>query len=131
MESWPSGHQVSSDTSSRSLNTAKWFALVIAIVGIAFSVVMFVRNDNAEERRARERLASNGEELSRVVADLQTAASEQTQALEGLFESSIDVTQEEFDHFALVVGGAPASALVFASPVPTDNPDVFSWPVLI
>jgi signal transduction histidine kinase len=130
MENSPLGRQVYSDTASRSLTAARLLATTIAVVGVAFSVVMYIRNENSGEQRAREALASTGEELTRVVADLRTAASEQTEALEGLFESSTEVTQEEFDHFAVVIGGAPASSLVFASPVPTGDPDVFSWPVV-
>ncbi|HLE95042.1 MAG TPA: hypothetical protein VI689_01575, partial [Acidimicrobiia bacterium] len=130
MENSPLGRQVYTDTASRSLTAARLLATTIAVVGVAFSVVMYIRNENSGEQRAREALASTGEELTRVVADLRTAASEQTEALEGLFESSTEVTQEEFDHFAVVIGGAPASSLVFASPVPTGDPDVFSWPVV-
>jgi len=130
MENSPLGRQVYSDNASRSLTAARLLATTIAVVGVAFSVVMYIRNENSGEQRAREALASTGEELTRVVADLRTAASEQTEALEGLFESSTEVTQEEFDHFAVVIGGAPASSLVFASPVPTGDPDVFSWPVV-
>ncbi|HLF43394.1 MAG TPA: HAMP domain-containing sensor histidine kinase [Acidimicrobiia bacterium] len=130
MENGPLGRQMYPDTSIRSLTAARLLATTIAVVGVAISVVMYIRNENSGEQRAREALASTGEELTRVVADLRTAASEQTEALEGLFESSTVVTQEEFDHFAVVIGGAPTSSLVFASPVPTGDPDVFSWPVV-
>lgn len=130
MEPGPIGQKVSTDTSSRTLNGAKWIALTIALIGIALSVLMFMRTENADERRAREALAGYGEELTRVVADLQTAGSQQAEALEGLFESSTIVTQEEFDHFALVIGGAPATSLVYSTPVPSEDSERLSWPVL-
>ena len=59
-------------------------ALAIAIIGIALSIFMFIRTENADERRARETLARHGEELTRVVADLETTGSQQAEALEGL-----------------------------------------------
>ena len=130
MESTPKGRQVSKDTSSRGVNSAKWVALAIALLGVAVSISMFVRAQNAEEQRARDALASTGEELIRVVADLGALARNQVEALEAFFESSVDVTKEEFDHFAQVIGGVPVSGLVFAVPVPTENEDVFEWPVV-
>ena len=130
MESTPKRRPVSKDTSSRGVNSAKWVALAIALIGVAISIAMFARAQNAEEQRARDALASTGEELIRVVADLGALARNQAEALEAFFESSVDVTQEEFDHFALVIGGVPVSALVFAVPVPTENEDVFEWPVV-
>lgn len=125
----PSGHQVSPDT-SRQLNSAKWLALAIAVLGVAASVAMFIRAENSEERRALDTLASTGQEVSRVVADLGGLARNQAQALEGFFESSVDVTKKEFDHFASVVGSAPVSGSMFAAPSATTDPGVFTWPVV-
>jgi signal transduction histidine kinase len=103
--------------------------LTIAIIGIALSVFMFIRTENGNERHASETLARHGEELTRVVADLETTGSQQAEALEGLFEASTAVTQDEFDHFALVISGPLSSSLAFSSPVPTNDPARLAWPV--
>jgi signal transduction histidine kinase len=123
------GHQVSSDTPNGKLNSAKWVALTVAVVGVMFSVMMFIRADNADERAAREVLAGNGEELTRVVEDLQAAGSQQAEALEALFESSNQVTKEEFLHFAEVIGGAASSSLAIAYPAAVSSQLLVPWVV--
>lgn len=121
---------MSTDTSSRTVNGAKWVALTIAIIGIALSVFMFIRTGNVERELARETLAGTGEELMRVVTDLGALARNQAVALKGLFESSVNVTPEEFDHFADVISGAPVSSLLIAVGTLAPDSGELTWPVL-
>ena len=72
-----------------------------------------------------EDLDDTGQELSRVLVDLQAIALEQVLAIQAFYESSSTVTHEEFDHFVDIVGGPADNQLAYAHRVTNEGLDAF------
>lgn len=98
---------------------------IVALIGIAISVVFYSTFAAAETLDASDHLADTGRELARVSEDLEAIALEQVLAVQGLYESSLDVTEREFDHFVGVIGEPSDNQLAYAHRVPADGLNFF------
>jgi hypothetical protein len=64
----------------------------VALVGVAISFAVFVAFETAEAAAASDHLADTGQEIVRVLEDLQAIALEQVLAVQAFYESSTSVT---------------------------------------
>jgi signal transduction histidine kinase len=81
--------------------------LAIATVGVAITAILaWWVSDNAEDEAAAA-LASQGEDLARSVEDAIHEGRERLSAVAGLYEASLDVTQEEFRTFTSALEPVP------------------------
>ena len=99
--------------------------MAVALIGIAISVTFYLTFEAAETAAALEDLDDTGQELSRVLVDLQAIALEQVLAIQAFYESSSTVTHEEFDHFVDIVGGPADNQLAYAHRVTNEGLDAF------
>jgi signal transduction histidine kinase len=99
--------------------------VLVAAIGIAASIAGFIMFQSQVRDEARERLSSTGQELAFITNDIESIAEQQALGLRGLYESSVDVTKEEFDHFADVTGGDLATEFGFAPRIPASMLDEF------
>jgi len=99
--------------------------MAVALIGIAISFAFYLTFEAAETAAAIEDLDDTGQELSRVLVDLQAIALEQVLAIQAFYESSSTVTHDEFDHFVDVVGGPADNQLAYAHRVTNEGLDAF------
>ncbi|HJQ94114.1 MAG TPA: CHASE domain-containing protein, partial [Acidimicrobiia bacterium] len=104
---------------------------LIVLLGISSSLRQYARATEAENAELTERLADAGDQLASIATDLFLVAAEQAQAIRGLYESSIDVTKEEFSHFASVMGTSTGNRMVFAARVPATELDEFNTKAIL
>ena len=101
------------------------FPMAVALIGIAISFAFYITFE-PPRRRPRWRISDDtGQELSRVLVDLQAIALEQVLAIQAFYESSSTVTHEEFDHFVDIVGGPADNQLAYAHRVTNKGLDAF------
>ena len=93
----------------------------VAFIGIALSLGMFF---TFTETDSSVRLAETGRELVRVADDLQSIALGQVLAVQGLYESSFNVTEIEFDHFVHIIGDSSGNQLAYVELVPANELDL-------
>lgn len=98
---------------------------LVALIGIILSVSQYSRMRTLEEIRLSEGLTEAGEQLVRIADDLQTVAVQQVQAIRGLYESSAEVTRDEFDHFVSIMGASQKSRMGYAPRVAQADLDHF------
>lgn len=98
---------------------------LVAATGIGASIVGFVTFQNQQRDNAADRLAATGQELSFVTKDIESLAVQQALGIRGLFESSVVVTKDEFDHFSAVTSGDYPTQFGFAPRVPSSMLDDF------
>ena len=98
---------------------------LVVFLGISSSLRQYQRATDAEIAELTERLADAGDQLAVTATDLFLVAAEQAQAIRGLYESSNDVTKEEFAHFVSVMGTSMDNRMVFARRVTTAELDHF------
>ncbi len=93
-------------------------AVLIGSIGVGASIALYVVLRADESAAESERLAGAGDEVVRVVNDIEAVATEQVLAIRGLFESSEEVTDAEFERFVEVIGQPSKNRLAFAEHVP-------------
>jgi signal transduction histidine kinase len=99
-------------------------ALVVAL-GVVSSIRQYSEETAIQTAELIERTSDTGIQLANIATDLALVAVEQAQSIRGLYESSSEVTKEEFAHFAAVMGDAVANRMAFAPRVPADELDDF------
>ena len=100
-------------------------AAFIVVLGATASIIAFLTLRGNAEEEARAHLEATGDELIRVASDVESIVLQQVLSIEGLYESSLEVTKQEFDHFASVTGSHDASDLGFAARVPIEEVDAY------
>ena len=94
--------------------------VLVALIGIVGSFAVYSSSRSAEGLIATQRLSDAGQELDRVSADLQAVAIQQVLAIQGLYEASSTVTEEEFRHFVDIIAGPTDNQLGYAHMVSQD-----------
>ena len=95
--------------------------VLVAFVGIVVSFAINSSYKSAESLLATQRLSDTGQELDRISADLQAIAIQQVLAIQGLYESSSTVTEEEFRHFVDIIAEPSDNQLAYAPLVTQDG----------
>ncbi len=95
------------------------------MLGVTSALRQYSEETAAENAQLTERIADAGAQLANTATDLVSVAVEQAQSIRGLYESSTEVTREEFAHFVAVMGTAISNRMVFARRVPADQLEGF------
>ena len=82
--------------------------------GLRLPLRRYSEETASRDRQLTDRIADAGNQLANIATDLVLVAVEQAQSIRGLYESSSEVTREEFAHFASVMGTAVSNRMVFA-----------------
>ena len=95
------------------------------MLGITSSIRQYSEESAAETAELTSHIADAGAQLANIATDLVLVAVGQAQSIRGLYESSTDVTTEEFAHFASVMGTGISNRMVFAQRVSADQLEGF------
>ena len=98
---------------------------IVVLLGVLVSVGVFVRVNTDSRLESAENLAETGAALVRYAEMERKDAVEQAVATEGLFESSEEVTDDEFTHFAETIRKENGTGVAFAPRVTAAEFDRF------
>ncbi len=97
----------------------------MVLIGIGLCLAAYMRLYTAAKLDSTQRLTEAVEELFHLTDTVEAIATGQVLAVQGLFESSIEVTPDEFHHFVRLVEDTAGNSLGYAPMVPVGQLDAF------